>query len=337
MSLYLQRSKEHDEFMKKQQVAYRIGKRHLANMMGEDPETFGQEDIDKAIEYLFPCGLYEPRARPVMKPPEEIFPERKAAEFDESGRPYHFLFYTGKPNYYQQLYDTASIIDSLNKYEDGQIKKNMYPSKENELDLSGSEWIAKEDLEKFLVETISDREYENFVKAMERLVCHPYASRIKDHVFKFRKLLMSQTKTEDIPKPEVREDGKSVVHVTEASRKTAIAKATLTYPGSGNIRINGMDILYFTNLQSREQVIFPLIFTGLIDQVDVDATVMGGGVTSQAGAVRWAIAWGLRSFVSIDMVEKMRLAGLLTKDLRRKERKKPGQEGARRKFTWKKR
>lgn len=39
-----------------------------------------------------------------MKPPEEVFPQRKAAEFDETGRPHHFLFYTGRPNFYQILH-----------------------------------------------------------------------------------------------------------------------------------------------------------------------------------------------------------------------------------------
>lgn len=46
MKAYLDRAREHDEFMKKQREEYQIGKRHLANMMGEDPETFSQEDID---------------------------------------------------------------------------------------------------------------------------------------------------------------------------------------------------------------------------------------------------------------------------------------------------
>ncbi|KAJ3635381.1 hypothetical protein MTP99_008294 [Tenebrio molitor] len=73
------------------------------------------------------------------------------------------------------------------------------------------------------------------------------------------------------------------------------------------------------------------------DKVDVEAFVEGGGPSGQAGAIRWGIAWGLRSFVSQDTIEKMRLAGLLTRDYRTKERKKPGQEKARKKFTWKKR
>ena len=51
--------------------------------------------FQRAIAYLLPSGLYQPSCRPVMKPPEEIFPKVKEAKFDESGRPFHFLFYTG--------------------------------------------------------------------------------------------------------------------------------------------------------------------------------------------------------------------------------------------------
>lgn len=51
MKAYLERAKEHDELMKKLNDEYKIGKRHLANMMGEDPETFTQDDVD-VIELL---------------------------------------------------------------------------------------------------------------------------------------------------------------------------------------------------------------------------------------------------------------------------------------------
>uniref|UniRef100_A0A1B0FNB6 Mitochondrial ribosomal protein S9 n=1 Tax=Glossina morsitans morsitans TaxID=37546 RepID=A0A1B0FNB6_GLOMM len=74
-----------------------------------------------------------------------------------------------------------------------------------------------------------------------------------------------------------------------------------------------------------------------ISKCDVEANVAGGGTSGQAGAVRWGIAMCLRSFVDQEMLEAMRLAGLLTRDYRRRERKKFGQEGARRKYTWKKR
>ena len=49
MKAYLQRAQEHDQFMKTQHIEYEIGKRHLANMMGEDPETFTQEDVDVSL------------------------------------------------------------------------------------------------------------------------------------------------------------------------------------------------------------------------------------------------------------------------------------------------
>jgi small subunit ribosomal protein S9 len=82
---------------------------------------------------------------------------------------------------------------------------------------------------------------------------------------------------------------------------------------------------------------YPLQFTKLLGLVDVDAIVDAGGSRGQAGAVRYATALCLRTFVDSDMIDEMTLAGLLTQDIRTHERKKPGQEGARRKFTWKKR
>lgn len=104
--------------MKEQKEEFEIGKRHLANIMGEDPMLYeNQEKIDvsklqnqfkfklmsspfqEAISYLLPSALYDKKARPQMLPPEKVFPQRKAAEFDEAGRPYHFLFYTSNPNF----------------------------------------------------------------------------------------------------------------------------------------------------------------------------------------------------------------------------------------------
>uniref|UniRef100_A0A182YN04 Uncharacterized protein n=1 Tax=Anopheles stephensi TaxID=30069 RepID=A0A182YN04_ANOST len=80
-----------------------------------------------------------------------------------------------------------------------------------------------------------------------------------------------------------------------------------------------------------------MLFTNMNGKVDVAANVSGGGPSSQAGAVRWGIAMALRSFVDTEQIARMRVAGLLTRDYRRRERKKPGQAGARRKYTWKKR
>jgi len=75
----------------------------------------------------------------------------------------------------------------------------------------------------------------------------------------------------------------------------------------------------------------------MLNKVDVEATVVNGGSTSQAGATRYGLSMALRSFVPQEMLLKMKIAGLLQRDLRRRERKKPGQRGARAKYTWLKR
>lgn len=98
--IFLERSREYDEMIEEARSEYRIGMRHLANMMGADPESFTQDDANEAIQYLFPSGLYDKKARPFMKPPEEVFPPRKKIQFDKNGRPFHYQFFTGFPNYY---------------------------------------------------------------------------------------------------------------------------------------------------------------------------------------------------------------------------------------------
>lgn len=54
------------------------------------------------------------------------------------------------------------------------------------------------------------------------------------------------------------------------------------------------------------KVLFPLMFAGMVEKVDVEANIEGGGPSGQAGAVRWGIAMGLRSFVDAEMLDKMR-------------------------------
>ena len=72
MKHYMERKREHDTFIAKERSEFELGKKHLANMMGMDYDAMSQEDVDKAIEYLFPSGLFHEDARPKMKPPEEV-------------------------------------------------------------------------------------------------------------------------------------------------------------------------------------------------------------------------------------------------------------------------
>uniref|UniRef100_A0A1B0GQ54 Uncharacterized protein n=1 Tax=Phlebotomus papatasi TaxID=29031 RepID=A0A1B0GQ54_PHLPP len=262
MKAYVERAREHEEFMRNQKFEYEIGKRHLANMMGEDPETFTQEDVDNAIEYLFPSGLYSKRARPLMKPPEEVFPARKAAEFDETGRPHHSMFYTGRPNFFQVLHDIAENINQLNTYEDQMIRKRVEVDPNLRLDISSSMWLPKEEFEDVLVEKILDIEYTNFINAMNRLVDLPYSYRVRDFIEKYRKPLSVKASSEDIPQPQLDSNGRQFVTISNCPRKSARAEVTVRKPGAGVININGSDIKYFSSDQCREQVSpLPFVFS----------------------------------------------------------------------------
>uniref|UniRef100_A0A8C6ZB66 Mitochondrial ribosomal protein S9 n=1 Tax=Nothoprocta perdicaria TaxID=30464 RepID=A0A8C6ZB66_NOTPE len=314
-----------EAFIKKQIEEFNLGKRHLANMMGEDPETFTQEDIDKAIAYLFPSGLFDERARPMMKHPTEIFPEKRKIQWGEDGRPFHFLFYTGKPSYYSLMH--VSMLSSA------VIMLVLRQTK----NLPGSRWLTKMELEEMLLENLSDHDYSRFIQLLQKMVALPYGADEEKYMKKFSKEIVSQLQKVVIEPLQYDERGVAF-STAEGQRKTARATVVVYDNGSGKITVNGVDALrYFPVLQDREQLMFPFQFLDRIEKHDMICTVSGGGRSSQAGAIRLASAKALKSFVTEKEVELMRQAGLLTVDPRLRERKKPGQEGARRKFTWKKR
>lgn len=337
MKVYLERSKEYKQFMEKQITEYNIGKRHLAKIIGEDPDNFTEADINKAITYLFPSGLYDKQAKPMMIDPTKMYETRKEAEFDEAGRPHHFLFYTLNPKYYEVLHEIVGSLNRLDKIEDQMLAKKIQPSSQDKLDIVESQWIGKPELEKILGEEIKDKDFEYFIKSMDRLIQHPVSKHAESFIMKFRKKLLFINTHLIVPKPEYDSDNRPFILVEKCARKNARGHVKVIGNGSGKITINGKDITSFNDIQCREQILFPLIFTDMCDKVDIEAEVFGGGPTGQAGTIRWGIAQGLRSFVDQKMIEKMRIAGLLTRDWRKRERKKWGQEGARRKFTWKKR
>ncbi|XP_062457612.1 small ribosomal subunit protein uS9m [Rhea pennata] len=328
-----------EAFIKKQIEEFNLGKRHLANMMGEDPETFTQEDIDKAIAYLFPSGLFDKRARPMMKHPTDIFPEKRKIQWGEDGRPFHFLFYTGKQSYYSLMHETYGMLLNAQKYQDQRTAQGFLLEKEkkNHRNLPGSRWLTKMELEEMLLEKLSDHDYSRFIQLLQKLVTLPYGNIEEKYMQKFSKEIAIQS--QKVVVEPLKYDEQGVAFSTgEGQRKTARATAVVYDNGSGKITVNGVDFLhYFPVLQDREQLLFPFQFLDRIGKHDMICTVSGGGRSSQAGAIRLASAKALRSFVTEKEVEFMRQAGLLTLDPRVKERKKPGQEGARRKFTWKKR
>ena len=119
-------------------------------------------------------------------------------------------------------------------------------------------------------------------------------------------------------------------------RKTSVARVRLT-EGSGNIVVNGLEVnKYFnTNLQ-QDLLKKPFITAGVVDKYDIIASVNGGGKSGQCGAVVHAVSRALAS-TDDEMKDILKKAGFLTRDARMKERKKPGQPGARKRFQFSKR
>jgi len=115
---------------------------------------------------------------------------------------------------------------------------------------------------------------------------------------------------------------------TTGRRKEAVARARLR-PGTGQLTINGRAFeVYFPTASHRMAVSEPLRVADRTEAFDIDASIHGGGVSGQAGALRMAIARSL-AITDPDARPALKKAGLLTRDPRRKESKKYGLKKAR--------
>lgn len=119
-------------------------------------------------------------------------------------------------------------------------------------------------------------------------------------------------------------------------RKTATARVFLR-PGSGNIEVNKRPLdEYFANEVLKMIVKQPLLLSETSEGFDLKITVRGGGAAGQAGAIRHGITRALVDY-NDELRPKLKAAGLLTRDPRKKERKKYGQKGARARYQFSKR
>jgi small subunit ribosomal protein S9 len=126
------------------------------------------------------------------------------------------------------------------------------------------------------------------------------------------------------------------VTTTTGRRKTASARVRMS-PGSGNVLVNGKSFTdYFVDDALRAYIEQPLNFVEAKGSFDITASIAGGGLTGQAGALRHGISRGLIE-INPAFREALKAQGCLTRDGRMKERKKPGQPGARKRFQFSKR
>ncbi|MFI5358316.1 MAG: 30S ribosomal protein S9 [Opitutales bacterium] len=119
-------------------------------------------------------------------------------------------------------------------------------------------------------------------------------------------------------------------------RKTATARVRLS-EGSGKMTVNGRELdKYFCHENFAKQAYGPLLTVDLREKIDITANVSGGGITGQAVAVAHGIARALQK-LNPELRAALKKAGHLTRDPRERERKKPGQPGARKRFQFSKR
>lgn len=119
-------------------------------------------------------------------------------------------------------------------------------------------------------------------------------------------------------------------------RKTSVARVTMT-PGNGQITVNKKPAdVYFPRETLTMVIRQPIELAGITGKYNIDATVKGGGLSGQAGALRHGIARAIVDMNS-DLRLRIKKEGFLMRDPREKERKKYGQKGARKRFQFSKR
>jgi small subunit ribosomal protein S9 len=129
---------------------------------------------------------------------------------------------------------------------------------------------------------------------------------------------------------------KENVYYATGKRKSAIARTWLT-PGKGEFVVNGRPVdSYFTVQSAKAVMIQPLVLTNNLGSFDIKVSVLGGGVSGQAGAIRHGITRALMA-ANPDLRKLLKKAGFVRRDPRVKERKKYGQRAARARFQFSKR
>jgi len=126
------------------------------------------------------------------------------------------------------------------------------------------------------------------------------------------------------------------VFYATGKRKGSVAKVWLV-PGTGKVVVNNREMEeYFDIGVNRKALVAPMILTDTGNAFDIKVTVMGGGQTGQAGAIRHGLSKAL-VLIDPELRAVLKSAGFLTRDARTKERKKYGKKGARASFQFSKR
>ena len=127
------------------------------------------------------------------------------------------------------------------------------------------------------------------------------------------------------------------IFIGTGRRKSSVARVIISSPGKGSVIINGVNIENYIPRDSLITMIKqPLVALEKEAEYDINVNVSGGGLSGQSGAIRLGLSRALLK-INSDNRSPLKSNGLLTRDARKVERKKPGQPGARKKFQFSKR
>jgi small subunit ribosomal protein S9 len=262
---------ENEEVWMQEEIKdYYRGRNRLAIMMGRDPSTFSDKDVEEAIRYLLPSSLTAKDARPFMKHPSLIYPKRIASSFGPNGRPLQTYFYTGSPAYHNlisEIYVQQKILESF----DSIPVPHQTSATPTEI-----KWITQERISNKLAEEVNDDQYGHLIERLNSLANHPQSHQIKDFLDKYRAPVFDYRSQAKIPQLNPKGYSYAV-----GRRKTSSACVWLSR-GSGHITINKKPLIqYFPRLEDRQQILYPFIIIDQLGQYDVSAAIRGGGTTGK--------------------------------------------------------
>ena len=192
-------------------------------------------------------------------------------------------------------------------------------------------WMKKHQLEEKLHEKIDDKLYDAVIFRLKKLATHERSNEIESFLRKYKVPVSTSSIN---PLEDVRISGDEVFSM--GYRKTAIADVRMKL-GAGNITVNNKAFFdYFPERNERIQILYPLLLTQTLEGVDIEIQVIGGGLSGQSGAIRLGVSRAIAAFRP-EHFDVLNTHGLLTRDFRQKERKKPGRRRARRGHQWVKR
>jgi len=315
---------------------YALGKSYLAKMMNLEAESMTDQDVKGALAYLFPSGLFDPAARPKLLEPDDLYETADILSVSSCGRPKHFMYYTGKAEYFSMMHNISVVVEEL--------MSTPYEVARPPIDMSKHRILNKEELgEMFPNDKINIHDYKSFHNLMNRLTILPNSSQKTDFALQYCTEKASASAVRTLPAVAENPDENSLTVVAEGLKKHKRAHVTMTLSKKKcdnqeeEFVINGNDDLSIFDAITRVSVICPLIISGLLGRVKISATVSDGYMSSGV-ALRSALAQCAAALCQDEeKIEILRQSGLLTTDLRARERKKAGKQRARRAFPWRKR